>query len=152
MKRIIAAVLLCVLLAASLSFGSSRRAGKKRKQVPDTAQTLDSLHWLIERHCDIRTEAMGAEDGTLALIVRKFHTLPPRVADSLLAAQYDYIVRLFEQERNARAKAWKKELKAWKKAHKGQSPKFEDYCAFRNDSVLTILRERAASSLENLQL
>lgn len=100
-------LIIFIAFAGLMTSAYTSRHGRVRDKSPKptTEQTLDSLHWLIERHCDNRTEKMGRNDGTLDLIVRKFKTLPTAVADSLLNAQYDYMVVLFEQERNKRAYA-----------------------------------------------
>lgn len=103
MKKLLLIVLVAVL-PGLFSSGASRRP-TVRSARPSVQQTLDSLHWLFERYCDLRTGRTGRDDGTLRTIGEKYSTLPPVVADSFLAAQYDRIVRLFEQERNARAYA-----------------------------------------------
>lgn len=104
MKKLI---LLLTVLVVFVQFDAdaAKRRSRGKRNVHNVAQTIDSLYWLMERKCDLYVERMGYDDGTLDRIKQKFATLSPNVADSLLAAKYNQIVKLFEQERNNRAHA-----------------------------------------------
>lgn len=103
-----------LILFLGITDASPSPVAKRQRQTATEVKTaveslkaaVDSVDWLRERYCDMLAYDRSRADKTISDLQRNFKKLPYSVQDSMLASHYDAIVKLFEQERNARAYAF----------------------------------------------
>lgn len=102
-----ALILLCLNFdaGAAAQRKESGRSVRVSTEEINIRETVDSIDLLREKYCDVLAYKPSEVDITMNDLQRSFNKLPANVRDSLLAAHYEGIVHLFEQERNSRAYA-----------------------------------------------
>lgn len=101
-----------ILMCLSYDAGAApqrQKSGRRGRAVTEKLNirnVVDSVDWLRERYCDMLAYAPTRTANTMKDLQRNFSKLPANERDSLLAAHYSGIVRLFQEERSARAYAF----------------------------------------------
>lgn len=108
-RNVLSIAILSGLMCLSVSGAPSKRGVKKnmaKQKAVNMRMRVDSVDWLRERYCDMLEYDRSRTGQAIKDLQRNFRQLPAATRDSLLAAHYSAIVRLFEEERNGRAYAF----------------------------------------------